>query len=291
MVQSQAAENGANNTGKTQIRFLSPVGRRQLEVVRIEEVTPLYRRIVLGGDDLSGGFPFQHFAPSDHVKVFFPDPETGQLTIPTITDKGWEYPEGAAAPIHRDYTVRAYDAERAELTVEFVVHEHGIAGVWARDAKVGDRVGVLGPRGNKHYPENYGQYVTAGDSTAIAAVSRLIEEAPEQAKVSAVIEVANEQELQELVVPEGIDVHWVFRDTSVVGEGHESALETVLRGIEIQDSSDVFVFAAGETNMMKPIRRYFRRELGLPKEQVDVDGYWKKGTVNLDHHATGIDED
>ncbi|WP_431521128.1 SIP domain-containing protein [Citricoccus muralis] len=34
---------------------------------------------------------------------------------------------------------------------------------------------------------------------------------------------------------------------------------------------------------LKPIRRYLCREIGLPKDQVDVDGYWKKGTANLDH--------
>lgn len=42
---------------------------------------------------------------------------------------------------------------------------------------------------------------------------------------------------------------------------------------------------------MKPIRRYLRRELGLPKQQVDVDGYWKKGTANLDHHSNELADD
>ena len=45
--------------------------------------------------------------------------------------------------------------------------------------------------------------------------------------------------------------------------------------------------AAGATRM--PLRRYLRRELGLPKAQVDAHGYWKRGTAGHDHHAP-IDE-
>jgi NADPH-dependent ferric siderophore reductase len=42
---------------------------------------------------------------------------------------------------------------------------------------------------------------------------------------------------------------------------------------------------AGEATMLAPLRRYLRRELGLPAEQVSASGYWKRGIVNLDHHA------
>ena len=48
---------------------------------------------------------------------------------------------------------------------------------------------------------------------------------------------------------------------------------------------------AGEANALKPIRRYLRRELGLSKDQVEVDGYWKKGDANLDHHPGELAEE
>jgi NADPH-dependent ferric siderophore reductase len=37
------------------------------------------------------------------------------------------------------------------------------------------------------------------------------------------------------------------------------------------------------------VRRYLRDELRLNPDWIDVDGYWKRGTVNLDHHVA--DED
>lgn len=276
---------GPNRTGETQINFLSAIGRRILQVARVEDITPRYRRVVLTGDDLDSGFPFVPFAPSDHVKLFFPNPDTGELVVPTIAAKGWHYPEGAGEPIFRDYTVRAFDAAARELTIDFVVHDHGISGVWAREARPGQELGVLGPRGNIIFPEDYPRYVAAGDETALPAIARLVEEAPAQARVTALIEVADTGEEQPISGPSSFDIQWVHRDSAPVGDGHLSALETALRAIDIDPSEQVFVFAAGEANAMKPIRRYLRRELGLPKQQVDVDGYWKKGTANLDHHS------
>lgn len=59
----------------------------------------------------------------------------------------------------------------------------------------------------------------------------------------------------------------------------------------IPDHDDWFAFVAGEAGALKPIRRWLRRELALPKERLDVDGYWKKGTVNLDHHVPDDEDD
>lgn len=283
---------GPNRTGENQINFIDPVGRRLARVLRVEEITPRYRRIVLGGPDFEAGFPWVRFAPTDHVKLFFPNPETGELVFPFITAKGWEYPEGAGEPIFRDYTVRAWDAERSELTIDFVVHEHGVAGVWARDAQPGHEIGVLGPRGNVLAPEDYPFYLVAGDETALPAVARAVEEAPAEARVIALIEVADPAERQPIESRADLEIRWVPRSEAPVGEGHLSALETAVRGVEIPEDRNLYAIAAGEAGAMKPIRRYLRRELGLEKKQVDVDGYWKRGTANLDHHSDELaDED
>ena len=41
----------------------------------------------------------------------------------------------------RSYTVRAFDADALELTLDFVVHgDTGVAGPWARAARPGDEM-------------------------------------------------------------------------------------------------------------------------------------------------------
>ena len=274
-----------------QIQFIDPVGRRIAKAVDAWAITPKYRRIVLGGDDLATGFPYVHFAPSDHVKLFFPHPTTSELVVPHIAAKGWRYDEGAGEPTFRDYTVRAWDPEKHELTIDFVVHEHGVAGIWARDAQPGWQIGVLGPRGNILFPAGCDRYVAFGDETALPAIARLIEEAPTTARADAIIEVADAAEHQQFAEREGLTITWIDRDTAAVAEGHGSALETAARQLPLDAGENVFVFAAGEANALKPIRRWLRREIGLPKERVEVDGYWKTGVENLDHHSNEIDDD
>lgn len=280
-----------NTTGQVQINLIETVGRRIARVTNVEKLNPRYHRITLGGTDLNDGFPFVRFAPSDHVKLIFPNPETGKVALPTRTASGWQTPDGSE-PIFRDYTVRSWNPAGRELVIDFVVHEHGIAGRWARDAQPGQELGVLGPRGNILFPGDYPRYIAAGDETAIPAISRLAEEAPAAARVTAIVEVEGPADEQLITGDADVDVRWVHRSTTPPGDGHLSALETAIRGLEIAPDERVFVFVAGETTALKPIRRYLRRELGLPKEQVDVDGYWKKGVVNLDHHNTELhDED
>lgn len=279
-----------NRTGRTQVTIVPELGRRLLTVSRVIEVNASYRRIVLSGDDLAGGFPFVRFAPTDHVKLFFPNPQTGELVLPVIEDGRWSTPEGSPPPIFRDYTVRAWNPETNELTIDFVVHEHGVAGVWARDAVPGDEIGVLGPRGNILFPEGFPQYIAVGDETALPAIARLIEEAPASSLVTALIEIDDVSCEQVIASRAELDLRWVHRASHPVGDGHLSPLETAVRGLPVP-SGPVFVFAAGEAGALKPIRRYFRRDLGLPKEQVDVDGYWKRGAENLDHHSSVLGDD
>lgn len=202
---------GPNRTGQTQINFLQQVGRRVLSVSRTEEITPRYRRVYLTGDDLADGFPYVRFAPTDHVKLFFPQPDSGELVLP-VPGQGLRAPEDGPRPIFRDYTVRRWLPESRELVIDFVLHEHGISSRWAREAGVGDRLGVLGPRGNIVFPEDYAWYLLAGDEAALPALSRFVEELPASARATVIVEVADAAEQQQLGERDGITVTWLLRD-------------------------------------------------------------------------------
>ncbi|MET0419356.1 MAG: siderophore-interacting protein [Actinoplanes sp.] len=282
---------GPNLTGELQFNYMDRLVRRDLRVARTEDITPRYRRVVFTGDDLAGGFPIANFSP-DHVRVFFPHPETGELVAPREQPDGsWPNEGGAGDPIHRDYTVRAWDPEARELSLDFVLHGRGVAGRWAKQAKPGDPLVVNGPSSNWRLPENYPHYLALGDETALPALARIIAEAPAGSHVTALIEIADAGEEQKLTGQAAVDLRWVHRDSAPVSEGHLSALETALRAWQPPaDPASLFAFAAGETNSLKPIRRYLRNEVGLTKDQVVVDGYWKRGVGGFDHHDSDIDD-
>lgn len=277
---------GPNHTGQVQVNLVENLGRRVLTVSRVEKLTPNYVRVYLTGDALTDGFPYVHLAPTDHVKVLFPQPGTNEVVIPTRGPKGWVTEEGAPEPILRDYTVRGWLPETRELILEFVVHGHGVASNWAANAKTGDKLGVMGPRGNRIFPQNYAWYLLAGDESVLPALGRFAEELPDSARAHIFVEVANAAERRQLTDRANIEVTWVLRD-----EEGEGGLERALRAVQLPEGEDWFVFAAGEAGALKPIRDYFRLELGLPRERVSVDGYWKRGLANLDHHSINLDAD
>lgn len=276
---------GPNRTGRTQVNRLDAVGRRILTVSRVEKPTPRYRRVYLTGEALAGGFPYVHLAPTDHVKVVFPQPGERHVALPERGPNGWTTPSGRK-PIIRDYTVRAWLPETRELVLEFVIHGDGPASGWAENAKPGDELGVMGPRGNIVFPENYAYYLLAGDEAAIPTLARFAEELPEGASARILVEVADAAERQELRARPGIELDWVLRS-----EAGPSGLEEALRAAEMPAGDDWFVFAAGEAGAMKRVRDYFRLELGLPRERVVIDGLWMRGVPELDHHAIDLNAD
>jgi NADPH-dependent ferric siderophore reductase len=98
---------------------------RDLEVTRVERVSPHLVAVTLSGESLAD---FTSPSFEDHVKVFI---ETG-----------------ADEPARRDYTPRRFDTAARELVLEFVLHGEGPASAWAESVEPGQTLRVAGPRGS-----------------------------------------------------------------------------------------------------------------------------------------------
>jgi NADPH-dependent ferric siderophore reductase len=258
-----------------------PLVIRRLTVVRVHSLTPALVRVTLGGGDLDG---FASDGPTDHVKLFFPDPETGALALPELAPSGVR-PPGSGAVISRDYTPRAFrpatGGSQAELDIDFVVHgTEGPASAWALAARPGTTLAVAGPRGSRLAPTGLARAVLLADETALPAFSRWLELLDPDVEVTGILDVANAAVTAYLPreLRERADIVWLYRENA---PGQVLAALRSLGPI----SDDTFVFGAGEANTLVPVRRYLRRELGLPADQVALSGYWKRGVAGLDHHA------
>lgn len=273
---------GPDRTISLQLYDVTP---RVLTVLEVEDLNSLMRRVIFGGSDMAkAAFPFVRMAVADHVKLVFPELESGELHLPAPGPDRLIMPEGRPRPIFRDYTVRAFNTEQQSITVDFVIHDHGVAGRWAATAKPGMNLGVLGPRGSHLYPTGFAHYLIAGDETALPAIARWLEELPEHRGCDVFISVNSAEGELDLPPHPGAVVRYLHR--------------TVLGGTALEDAvtswrpahEDLFVWAAGEATSMKAIRRHIRDILNVPKAHTDIDGYWKKGVENLDHHAADDDE-
>ncbi|MDV3470189.1 siderophore-interacting protein [Stenotrophomonas sp. C3(2023)] len=241
---------------------------RNLHVLRTEEVTPQMRRVVLGGAELEG---FDSPGSDDHVKLFFPN-SSGALVLPTLTDEGPRYPEGEEPSPARDYTPRWWDLEKGELAIDFVLHDDGVAALWAARALPGDLIGVGGPRGSFAVADDYDGYVLIGDESALPAIARWIEALPEQAQVQAYIEIADEAERQDLPQYENVSIQWLERNG--FSAATSDLLEQVLTDLEPPEG-DVFYWIATESRRARMMRKFIEGHMGVPSAWIRSTGYWK----------------
>lgn len=256
-----------------------PLAARLTEVKRVERLTPAMVRVTLTGPSLEG---FCDAAPADHVKLYFAQGDDPVPVAPIVKDDSLDDPEpGAPRPILRDYTIRYFRPDVLELDIDMVLHGDGPGSSFAAKAKPGDLVGVLGPRGSVLVPFAFDWYILGCDETGLPALGRWLEALPAGSRAFAYCEVADASEEQELRSDADVTITWVHRDG--VPAGRSDALEKAVRAFT-PPAGDGFAWFGAEATTLKPIRRYLRNELGLPKDHVDVDGYWKAGKADHDHH-------
>ncbi|VVE24082.1 NADPH-dependent ferric siderophore reductase [Pandoraea capi] len=254
---------------------------RLLEVRNIETLTPNMLRVTLGGDDLAG---FTSPGFDDHVKLFFPNPETGELAVPQMGPEGLSKPASGDAPrLMRDYTPRQYDADSKTLVIDFAMHESGPATQWARSARPGDKLGVGGPRGSFVIPMNYDGYVLIGDDTALPAISRRLAELPAGALVFVFAEVDSPADRLRFSSEADVVVEWIYREDAPAGQS--TALLDALQ-VATLPSGDLHAWVAAEASVAKAVRRHLVEDRGLNPKWVKAAAYWRRGDAavheNLD---------
>ena len=244
-------------------------------VQRTERVSPHVVRVTLGGPGL-GRFDFVGFdqwfrlaVPVDDSSRLDNLPEkfgmAGYLRFLTL-------PKGTR-PVIRNYTVRAFRTDPAELDIDFVVHgTEGVAGPWAASAAPGDEVALIDQGcGWKPVPADW--LLLVADETGLPAVAGILRDLPRDAVGRVIVELFDEADRQSLEGPAGVTVQWVERAPDALPG---SAALPALRALEFPEGS-VYAFAVGESAVATGARRHLVGERGVPKQNVTFCGYWKKG--------------
>lgn len=259
---------------RTMYRFTA----REVTVKAVSRPVPTIARVTLAGPDL---YDFESTGPGDHAKIFFPHPFTGELLAPTAVGPGEDgivRPDGQT--FGRDFTplnVRDEDGGRV-FDLDFFLHDDpGPASAWAEKAAVGDKIVVVGPRGTQSIPTGIASLLCLVDPTALPATVRWINGLPETTEIEVIADVDYDA------------LDWV-EEYLREGTGREILVREPLGGLDqaLLDSEvtdETFVFAAGDANRLIPLRRVIRDELGLPRSQYQISGYWRRGEANFDHHG------
>ncbi len=245
-----------------------PRKARTAQVIRTERLTPHMQRVVLGGDGLAD---FSADTCTDHyVKLLFP---AEGVTYPEPFDMERvraEFPR-EQWPVTRTYTVRDWDPEHRELTLDFVLHgDEGLAGPWSVRVRPGETVRFMGPGGAYAPDASADWHLLAGDESALPAIARSLESLPEGAVAHAFVEVAGPEEEQK--IDSDVEVVWLHRGDRPVGE----ALVEAVRALRFPEGR-VHAFVHGEAGCVKELRRLLRVQHAIPREQLSISGYWRLG--------------
>ncbi|MBE3000805.1 siderophore-interacting protein [Nocardiopsis sp. HNM0947] len=259
---------------------IHPIVLRRAEVLRVADISPNMRRITLTGDDLTVGEmgegfhrpAFRSDGFDDHVKLVVPPADGALPRIGTQEEQRFAWNPEALAQT-RDYTVRAWDPEANTFDVDFVRHSHGLAAAWAFRAEPGDAIHFAGPKSCALRNDAAEWHLLAGDETALPAIGRWLEEAPEGTRGHVIVEVPTEEDRQEIATAADVRIDWLVRGDTPAGTS--TLLSDAVRQLSLPDVR-VYAWVGGEAMTIAPIRRYLRKELELPKEDVEVVGYWRR---------------
>lgn len=227
------------------------------------ETKPATRVVVTSTRRLSAGMTRVHFRAED-LSAF-------DGSVCTDRFLRLEIPVGDGSTVCRTYTALDPSVAEGTLAVDFVHHgDEGVAGRWAATAAPGDVLTVRGPGGTYAPDPAADWHLLVGDESGLPAIRAALAALPADAVGYAVIEVPSAEHLQHVEAPAGVDVRWV--DATV-----DPPLETVVRELPwLLGRVHAFVHGEAEVTMQR-IRPYLLRERGMPRGDLSISGYWRRG--------------
>ncbi len=253
------------------------------EVVRVEDLSPAMRRIVFGGPSLAGYWTTG--VGDEYLRVMFPEPGQQKPDLPAVNGDRLDYSSIDMSRL-RTYTVRAFDPETGELTIDFVIHEGGVAAQWAAAAAPGMFVGVNSPASCYNPPDDLQWQILVADYAGLPAALRLVESAPAGVRTRLVLEISDSSHRIEIPSDPDVEVTWV-----VGGNGAQpSRLEEIVRRLPRPEGVG-YIWVAGETGVVRSVRRLLRHEFGLPGSAYRTVGYWVEKAEEWDARFAALDEE
>ena len=233
----------------------------------METLTPHMARITLGGPALDDFFVEQ---PGEIITLLWPA-DGEELVLPGL---GWTFPPGTPEDQHaRNYTVRAWDPDTRELTIDFVLHgDEGRASAWALRAQPGRHgrlrrparpLGALAPDAD--------WTLLVADETGLPALAAIVESLPAGHRSIALVEVAGPDEQQVIETAANLDLSWLHRGEGAPGTGR--ALESALRDLHLSGGQGA-CGARANRRRCAGFRRHLRAGRLMAASSLSILGYW-----------------
>ncbi|WP_101258221.1 siderophore-interacting protein [Streptomyces barkulensis] len=266
----------------------------EASVVRTARLGPSLVRITFGEERIgrfAGGGRDQSFS------LFLPQPGQSEPLVPVELGDGWfaawRAMDPAVRAVMRSYTVAAQRPGAGEVDVDFVLHgDTGPATRWARRARPGDRVRLLGPvtAENKSVgfrpPAGTDRVLLAADETALPAVAGILAWLPAGVRARVWVEVPRAGDVRPLPTAADAEVTWLVREDF---RRHGAVVDAVREAVLPADAwSGAYAWLAGEAAAVRALRRHLVSERGFARGRVAFSGYWRLGASEEDLRAEAL---
>lgn len=246
----------------------------------VTHLTPSMIRVVLHVAEGERLIPSGH--PDEWVRLALRPDENTPVSIPVLMENGkWGRPDGSKHCPNRPYTIRRWNPDTCEMTIDIVVHEGGVASGWATGAKEGDIVGICNPEGRFWFPKGSRWLLMLTDITGLPAVGRVLEELPAGMTAIVHVEIPSDADRQELKTGANIKIVWhSCHGVKPDRDGH-TELPRIAGEIGTLPDGPGYIYIAGEAKAASACRSHFRDTLGFDKNRIDAVGYWIEGQARV----------
>ncbi|MEO1424824.1 MAG: siderophore-interacting protein [Pseudomonadota bacterium] len=236
-------------------------------VIRSEELFLGMQRVTLEYER-----PELFDAASLHVRVLLPRDDEPRPVWPKLDGRGVPlWPEGKDELHVRWMTIRTLRQAPCQIDIDVAWHDHGRMSEWAKKARAGTTVGLMGPAGTAVLPVTTGLFLAA-DGTGIPTIARQLECLPEDAKGDVVAALPESSLAAAYFGQTPLTVHDLKPlrfDRDILWMAKDFA----------NPSRTQYAFFAGEVHTAKQLRHVFRSDLSLGKGKQVSTGFWRQETA------------
>lgn len=283
---------------------------------RKTQLSPHMMRITLAHPSVND---MATWAPDQRVKLFFPaaDGSPARLAQGEGWYARFKAMIADRRPAMRTYTIRHLRAEQGEVDIDFVLHgETGPASRWALRAQPGDSMQILAPdrrfsandAGGFEWkpPQILNQVLLVADGTALPAAMGILDVLAAKAappQTQAFFEVDSAQDMLPMPDWPGLTVQWLIREKTTAGTLMVEAVQKAVppintpnvgQAVELADvdidkeilweiaetaAEGFYGWIAGESAAVMSLRRYLIKDCGIPRESLNLMGYWRYNKV------------
>jgi NADPH-dependent ferric siderophore reductase len=253
-------------------------------VREVARLSPNLTRITFGGPELAGMIGG---GLDQRIKLLFPRRGQARPWLPDDRDyRCVRTLNESVRPILRTYTLRAHRSEHLEFDVDFVLHgTNGPGSAFASRARPGDEIAVGAPALDHPHPARlpgveydlarlHGQTLIVGDETALPAIGGIVEALPRGVRALVYADIPDFADAPRFATLADVQARW-FAHHGRTHKRYRDLLGAV-RSARV-DGDRCYAWVAGESGMVRAVRRLLIQELGFSLGHSTFMGYWKQG--------------